>query len=58
MQLGQKGILWFTDTLSPTQLIELLRRLKVLVTRHCGIPRYSRMNALRWAASFSTTRRS
>ena len=26
MQLGQKGVFWFTDTLSPAQLVELARR--------------------------------
>src|SRR4051812_36506838 len=30
MELGKKGVFWFTDTLSPVQLIELARRTEEL----------------------------
>ena len=30
MDLGQKGVFWFTDALSPTQLIELAQRTEQL----------------------------
>ena len=30
MELGKKGVFWFTDTLSPVQLIELAQRTEEL----------------------------
>jgi len=39
MDLGQKGVFWFTDALTPTQLVELAHAPKNSVTPHCGTPR-------------------
>jgi len=30
MDLGKKGVFWFTDALSPTQLVELAQRTEEL----------------------------
>ena len=39
MNLGKRGVFWFTDALTPAQLIELAQCTEQLAIPPCGIQR-------------------
>jgi alkanesulfonate monooxygenase SsuD/methylene tetrahydromethanopterin reductase-like flavin-dependent oxidoreductase (luciferase family) len=57
MDLGQKGVFWFTDAVSPTQLIELAQRTEQLGYTALWYPEALSYESLAWAAFYWPTLR-
>jgi hypothetical protein len=53
MDLGRKGVFWFTDSMTSAQGSNWRSALKSLVTPSCGIRRRWATNLSAWAVSCS-----